>query len=372
MMMMMIDRTDELRTIAIVEYEKIKGKPSKGNLLFHDDLLFNKTSTAPLTPLSSHSVFIQTANAIRDEIYRIGERVDEHMRYYLRTWALTPNISSPQDLIFEDVDEEDHRVNIEQSLKEATDHITQLDGLLGEAEKNVELEMKKKQQKSQTDEEKILSTTSLNLSSHQRAHYRSIIIILYNLTQTVSNKLKLIRTLEAQKLTHAMKLFSDELTTYKPKAEEEAKLKHLQLLEQENEEKEREEMSNNLDQEQRQLLEKENQWLNEEINQWLNDALDAEKSAMELAELIHLFDQKVSEQAEQIEMLYENAKNSEELMKQAKDELQKAKETSQGRGSSWLMNIFGGKVLANIIRYFVLYFIIGASLLILILDMITK
>ncbi len=112
--------------------------------------------------------------------------------------------------------------------------------------------------------------------------------------------------------------------------------------------------------------------MNEEINQWLNDALDAEKSAMELAELIHLFDQKVSEQAEQIDMLYENAKNSEELMKQAKDELQKAKETSQGRGSSWLMNIFGGKVLANIIRYFVLYFIIGASLLILILDMIAK
>ncbi|MNF04101.1 hypothetical protein D3C80_2035450 [compost metagenome] len=85
-----------------------------------------------------------------------------------------------------------------------------------------------------------------------------------------------------------------------------------------------------------------------------------------------LFDQKVSEQAEQIELLYENAKNSEEAMSNAKDELEKAKKTSQGKGDSWLLNMFGGKVLANLIRYFVFYLLIGASFFLLFLDLISK
>jgi len=285
----------------------------------------------------------------------------------MRTWSSSdPNNSSLSSsfMLYNNNDDDNNNIdddsnimssiNLESQLKQVSEHIAELESVLTNAEKQ----------------------QSSSHANHQLAHYRAILITLYHLTQTVSNQFKYLRTLEAQRILYARKLFTEVWVNKgeKPSANEQKQLSQLQNEEQVREEEERTNtiQVNYLSDRQMLLLKSENNWLQEEIEQWLQDALDAEKSAVELGELIALFDQKVSEQAEQIELLYENAKNSEEAMSNAKDELEKAKKTSQGKGDSWLLNMFGGKVLANLIRYFVFYLLIGASFFLLFLDLISK
>ena len=354
---MIIDHTLEFRKLLLNEFEsKVLAEKSSTDEeeQNREERQMKKRQKLYYEEKDIPSVFIQTASMIRDEIYQISDEVAERMKHYLRTWSTHTTTVD----MFEDMD---GHANIDQALRDASGHITQLEQLLSEAEK----------QNAKRSESKD-GVSNVSFSSHQRAHYRSIIIYLCQAVQEVSNRFKQIREMQAQNLIQSKQLFETKQT--KVNKDEIEKLRRLQALQQEKEERKRNKdvQLANLPERQLLLLRSENSFLQEELDAWVQDAQDAEKSALELGELIGIFDQKVSEQAAQIETLYESAKTSQELMHSAKLELEKAKATSEGKGSSWIMSMFGGKVIANLLRYFLLYLLLAASFILLFLDLICK
>ncbi len=86
-----------------------------------------------------------------------------------------------------------------------------------------------------------------------------------------------------------------------------------------------------------QQLESENRLLVLEYDTMMNDANDTEQSALEINRLLSIFENKVAEQAEQIEKLYENAFAGEEFLQGAKNELQKTVSSSSTSRLRFLM-----------------------------------
>lgn len=87
------------------------------------------------------------------------------------------------------------------------------------------------------------------------------------------------------------------------------------------------------------MLESENHMLHTELNLLLQDVQEAERSAIEVGELIATFHSKVNEQAETIKRLEQNTEDANLNIRDAHDELQKTK-SNQNRWRNAMITFF--------------------------------
>jgi chromosome segregation ATPase len=262
------------------------------------------------------------------------EEVVEYTRHYLRTSGSGLSTSAPSS----------SSVSISQQLQQTSDDISQLEQLLHDVEAN---------EKNKT----------LAQSSHQRAHYHAILSFLAKLSQDVSQRYKFIRVMQLEAITIAKKLFDDSgvekiapdrLNALAQKAVEiDEEVKPLQ-----------EDDGMELTREQLQELESENRMLHDELDAMLEDAKDTEKAAAQIGDLVNIFQQKVGEQADQIQHLYDNALDVKGNMEEANENLVSAKEKATGGGSSWGFTA--------LFRHLLLYVLLFAVVLLIFLDLVSS
>jgi len=116
--------------------------------------------------------------------------------------------------------------------------------------------------------------------------------------------------------------------------------------------------STNLTASQRHAFSTENKALLLEVEFAIDDARETEHSALELAELVSMFESKVSEQEEQVEHLFLTVQNAKETLLKANDMLQTTKDNATSS--------------SGIVQYFTLYVIIIATVLLFMLDQLSS
>jgi chromosome segregation ATPase len=256
------------------------------------------------------------------------EEVVEYTRHYLSSSASgsssnTPSFSS---------------VSISEQLQQTSDDISELEKLLHD----VELDGK---------------NATLLQSSHQRAHYHAILSFLAKLSQDVSQRFKFVRVMQIETVNIAKKLFDDS-------GVEKISTKQLNEYSVALEEEEEKEEGEELTREQLQELSAENRMLHDELDAMIEDAKETERTAAQIGDLVSIFQTKVSEQAEQIQQLYDNALSAKDNLEESNKNLDSAKEKAKGGGSAWGFTA--------LFRHMLLYVLLFASILLIIFDFVSS
>ncbi|KAL9656823.1 hypothetical protein ABK040_006983 [Willaertia magna] len=263
----------------------------------------------------NQSSFVQSAKEIMNEIYTLRDDIYDFIKHSLRS-------STYQSL------DETYYQSLDLQLRECSKHIQVLQTLLD------------------------LDLNNKNLQ--QKAYFHSIIMFLYSLLENATKKLQFLKTIKTNKI----KLFESPL---------EIEPITLQTVHIENISKINNESDNNaLTEQQQLLLSSENHLLYEQLESYVKDARDTEKSAIQISELLTVFESKVNEQYELINQLHSNTEQATENVSEATNLLRENKEETFDK-KNWFTKLLPNW-LDHLLKYLLCYLFVCCGLILLMYD----
>ncbi|KAL0482817.1 syntaxin [Acrasis kona] len=271
------------------------------------------------------SSFIESAAAIREELYDVYEEIIEYTRHYLRTSVSGATAQQPFAAI-----------SISEQLRQTNANISDLKDVLSQFEEN------SKQAK-------------LNENSQQRAHYHAVIHFLAVLSKKVTQQYDVVGSMQQESVNVSQKLFND--TAVQSLSNEQLKAINDGYRQEQDDEDDVQ-----IPAELQQQLREENLLLHEELDAALEDAMDAARKAMEIGDLVQIFEEKINEQSAMIEQLYSNSLKTSSNIVDAKEVL-----ITTGKGSKTWFPSF-----STLFRNMLLYLLLFASIMLVIFDQVNS